>query len=58
MQNIFSKHKRKHPQDGSGLDERDAKHTKHNVSPISASFQQLTRFPESSFIRVQLIEIG
>jgi len=34
MQSLFSKHKRKYPQDSSGSEERDAKHTKHNVSPF------------------------
>ena len=35
MQKIFSKHKRKHPQDGHS-DEREPKHTKHEVSiPLS-----------------------
>jgi ribonuclease-3 len=44
MQNLFSKHKRKHPLDGSGLDERDAKHTKHNVIPL---FHQISSFNDS-----------
>jgi ribonuclease III len=35
MQNLFSNLKRKHSLDGGSPDERDAKHTKHNVSPYS-----------------------
>ena len=35
MQKIFSKHKRKQPQDGHS-DEREPKHTKHEVSPLQS----------------------